>query len=121
MQASLPNMAAGTSSLFRTHAGLSMTHLGLGHSHSMASFQNFDSLGHSLRAQRDSHYQHDARSLSAQLCCSGSPGPFELSDREQMTHFGEQATPLQPLGGDEMGADIGLMDGDMLEMLLKPE
>ena len=89
----------------------------------MAAFQNsFGSLGESLQAHREGQSQHDAaaHNLSMQLC-SGCPNPFDMSDKEQMTHFGEQATPLQPLGGDELSADMGLMDGDMLEMLLKPE
>ncbi len=107
MPGSLPNLANGSS----------MSHMG--HSHSMASFPQ-DLLSHSLQAQRDSQYQHDVatRSMSAQLR-SGSP--FELADRDASTHFGEQATPLHSFAGDDMNHDLGLMDGDMLEMLLKPE
>ena len=99
--------------------GLNMGHHGLGTTHSMASFPQ-DLLSHTLQAQRDSQYQHEAaaRSMSVQLQ-SGSP--FELNDRDTSTHFGEQALPLHSFGGEEMTNDMGLMDGDMLEMLLKPE
>ncbi len=97
-----------------------MGHLGLGTSHSMASFPQ-DLLSHTLQAQRDRQQYHQeaaARSMSAQLP-AGSP--FELNDRDTSTHFGEQAMPLHSFGGEELTHDMGLMDGDMLEMLLKPE
>jgi hypothetical protein len=105
--------------MHRSHMGLNMGHLGLGTSHNMAAFPQ-DMLSHTLQAQRDSQYQQEvaARSMSAQLQ-TGSP--FELSDRDTPTHFGEQAMPLHSFGGEEMTNDMGLMDGDMLEMLLKPE
>ena len=104
--------------MVRSHMGLHMGHLGLGTSHSMAAFPQ-DLLSHTLQAQRDSQYQQEvaARSMSAQQ--TGSP--FELNDRDTSTHFGEQAMPLHSFGGEEMTNDMGLMDGDMLEMLLKPE
>ena len=105
--------------MVRSHMGLNMGHLGLGTSHSMASFPQ-DLLSHTLQAQRDSPYLQEAaaRSMSAQLP-AGSP--FELNDRDTSTHFGEQAMPLHSFGGEELTHDMGLMDGDMLEMLLKPE
>ena len=105
--------------MVRSHMGLNMGHHGLGTSHSMASFPQ-DLLSQTLQAQRDSQYQQEvaARSLSAQLR-TGSP--FELNDRDTSTHFGEHAMPLHSFGGEEMTHDMGLMDGDMLEMLLKPE
>ena len=103
----------------RSHMALNMGHLGLGTSHSMAAFPQ-DLLSHTLQTQRDSQYQQEvaARSMSAQLP-TGSP--FELNERDTSTHFGEQAMPLHSFGGEEMTNDMGLMDGDMLEMLLKPE
>ncbi|KAL0019348.1 hypothetical protein WJX77_012335 [Trebouxia sp. C0004] len=52
MPGSLPNLA-GASSMVRSHMGLNMGHLGLGTSHSMASFPQ-DLLSHPLQAQRDS-------------------------------------------------------------------
>jgi len=105
--------------MVRSHMGLNMGHLGLGTSHSMAAFPQ-DLLSHTLQAQRDSQYLQEAaaRSMSAQLP-AGSP--FELNDRDTSTHFGEQAMPLHSFGGEELTHDMGLMDGDMLEMLLKPE
>ncbi|KAL0025404.1 hypothetical protein WJX79_005257 [Trebouxia sp. C0005] len=118
MPGSLPNLA-GASSMARSHMALNMGHLGLGTSHSMAAFPQ-DMLSHTLQTQRDSQYQQEvaARSMSAQLP-TGSP--FELNERDTSTHFGEQAMPLHSFGGEEMTNDMGLMDGDMLEMLLKPE
>ncbi|DBA77131.1 hypothetical protein WJX77_003017 [Trebouxia sp. C0004] len=118
MPGSLPNLA-GASSMVRSHMGLNMGHLGLGHSHSMAAFPE-DILTHTQQAQRDSQYQQEvaAKSMSAQLR-TGSL--FELNERDTSTHFGEQAMPLHSFAGEEMTNDMGLMDGDMLEMLLKPE
>lgn len=96
---------------------------GLGHSQSMAHLSS-DLLSQTLQAQRDQHFlQHDSpmlAALTAQLQ-SSSPSPLDLPSREGLTHFGEQATPLSHVGGDDMSHDMGLMDGDMLEMLLKPE
>ncbi len=105
--------------MVRSHMGLNMGHLGLGTSHSMASFPQ-DLLSHTLQAQRDSQYLQEvaARTMSAQL---PPASPFELHDRDTSTHFGEQAMPLHSFGGEELTHDMGLMDGDMLEMLLKPE
>lgn len=101
--------------------GLNMSHLGLSHSHSMATSPS-DFLNQSLQGQRELyHHEAAARSMSAQL---QSDSPFELGSRDG-THFGEQAAPLHAFGSDDighdMGTDMGLMDGDMLEMLLKPE
>ena len=112
MPGSLPSLA-------RSHMGLNMGHHGLGTSHSMASFPQ-DLLSHTLQSQRDSQYQQEAaaRSMSVQLQ-SGSP--FELNDRDTSTHFGEQAMPLHSFGAEEMTNDLGLLDSDTLEMLLKPE
>ena len=118
MPGSMPNLAA-SSSVFRSHMGLGISHLGLGHSHSMTAFPQ-DLLSHSLLAQRDSQPQQEAaaRSMSGQLRCGSL---FELNDKDVSTHFGEQAIPLHTYGGEEMANDMNLMDGDMLEMLLKPE
>ena len=116
MPGSMPNLAA-SSSLYRSQMGLGISHLG--HSHSMTTFPQ-DLLSHSLLAQRDSQCQHEAaaRSMSGQLRCGSL---FELTEKDGSNHFGEQAIPLQTFGGEEMANDMSLMDGDMLEMLLKPE
>ena len=123
MPHSMPTVMAN--SIFRPQApGLHQLGFpGLGHSQSMAHLSS-DLLSQTLQAQRDQHFlQHDSpmlAALTAQLQ-AGSPSPLDLSSREGMTHFGEQATPMSHFGGDDMSHDMGLMDGDMLEMLLKPE
>ena len=123
MPYSMPNMMA-TPPVFRQPLGLQHPPglSGLGHSQSVAHLST-NRLSQSLLAQREEQFlQHDSpvpTVLSAQLQ-SRSPSPFVLSSREGMTHFGEQAT-LPHFGGDEIGHDMGLMDNDMLDMLLKPE
>lgn len=124
MPHSMPTMMAN--SLFRPQTPGLHHHLGLpgmGHSQSMAHLSS-DLLSHTLQAQRDQHFmQHDSpmlAALTAQLQAS-SPSPLELSSREGLTPFGEHAAPMGQYGGDDMSQDMGLMDGDMLEMLLKPE
>ena len=117
----MPNTAAN-SSLLRNQLGLQqLGFAGLEHSQSIGHFS--DLMAQTQHAEREQHFpQHNsltARTLSAQLC-PNSPSPFDIAAKEDATHFGEQATPL-PHFGDDVGHDMGLMDGDMLEMLLKPE
>ena len=124
----MPNMMT-TPPMLRQPPGLQhpLALSGLGHSQSMAHISS-DLLSQTLQTQRGNHFstipahllQHDQTApieLSAQLQFR-SPSPFELSSKEEMGHFGEQGTVL---GGDGIGHDMGLMDTDMLDMLLKPE
>lgn len=124
MSHSLPNMMA-TPPVLRYPLGLQhpLGLSGLGHSQSQGHISS-DLLSQAQHAQRGHHLlQHDTP-MPTELG-SRSPSPFELSSREGMTHFGEQVTalPLFGGGGDDMGHDMsmGLMDSDMLDMLLKPE
>lgn len=123
MSHSLPNMMA-TPPVLRYPLGLQHP-LGLsalGHSQSQGHMSS-DLMSQAQQAQRHHLLQHDTP-MSTELR-SRSPSPFELSSREGMTHFGKQVTalPLFGVGGDDMGHDMsmGLMDSDMLDMLLKPE
>lgn len=131
MPHSMPNMMT-TPPLLRHPLGLQhpLALSGLGHSQSMAHISS-DLLNQTLQTQRDNHFcttpahllQHDTimpKDLSTQLQLR-SPSPFELTAREGMSHFGEQGTVLSHFGGDGIGHDMGLMDTDMLDMLLKPE
>ena len=122
MPQSLPNMMAN-STLFRQQLGMQQRGFaGLEHSQSIGHFSS-DIMAQSQHAQREQQFvPHDmltARTLSAHLY-PNSPSAFETAAQEDNTRFGEPATPL-PHFGDDMGHDMGLMDGDMLEMLLKPE
>lgn len=115
MSHSLPNMM-GTPPVLRYPLGLQhpLGLSGLGHSQS----QGHMSSDLAQQGQRGHHLlQHDTP-MPTELR-SRSPSPFELSSREAMTHFGEQVTALPLFGGG--GDDMGLMDSDMLDMLLKPE
>ena len=112
---SLPNLAA-SSSMFRSHTAVNMAPLAP-LNHSMGNFSH--DLTHMLQAQRDNQYQQEAaaRSMSGQFRVES---PFGVTDRDANAHFEEHPTPLHVFG-EEMTNDMGLMDGDMLEMLLKPE
>ena len=115
----MPNMPPANSSLMRHHLGLQQLGLtGLGHSQSMAHLSS-DLLTQTLQAQREQQFEQHreaAARVASQQLRGSSPGPFELAARED-THFQEPAHPLPHFGGE----DMGLMDGDMLEMLLRPE
>ena len=131
MPHSMPNMMT-TPTMLRHPLGLQhpLALSSSGNSQSTA-LMSSDLLSQSLQTQRGSHpstipahlLQHESTTpmeLSAQLH-SRSPSPFDLTSREGMSHFGEQGTVLSHFGSDGIGHDMGLMDSDMLDMLLKPE
>lgn len=92
----------------------------LGHSQSMAHIPS-DQLSQTQRSAAQHHFISTMPTEWAAQLGSRSPSPFELTSKEGTTHFGEQVTALPHFGADGISHDMGLMDSDMLDMLLKPE
>ena len=120
----MPNMMA-TPPVLRHPLGLQhpLALSGLGHSQSLSHTISSEQLSQTLQTQLSAaqhHFSTMPTEWAAQLR-SRSPSPFELISREGATHFGEQVTALPQFGADGIGHDMGLMDSDMLDMLLKPE